>query len=181
MSWDYPNYCMVEIGQNTEKSPGDVKRLAVIQTPVKKPSANAGVKNSRMSKIMIWSLVFQENYLKHKFKGIFNSVSNSVLSVIEYIVSKVGDRNRGQPKGSLFNSYYTEMYGKAPLRSLDCSTLPLIRTLYCWALNKEISSAIFKVFAMTRPGIEPRSPEWLANTLPTSQWAELLVIHSYNY
>ena len=32
-------------------------------------------------------------------------------------------------------------------------------------LSKEVSSSIFKVFGMTRPGIEPRSPRPLANTL----------------
>ena len=34
-------------------------------------------------------------------------------------------------------------------------------------LGKEVSSTIFKFFGMTRPGIEPRSPGLLANTLPT--------------
>ena len=34
-SGDHPNYNIIEIGQNTEKSPGDLKRLAVTQTPVK--------------------------------------------------------------------------------------------------------------------------------------------------
>ena len=34
-------------------------------------------------------------------------------------------------------------------------------------LSKEVSRTIFKVFGMTRPGIEPRSPGPLANTLPT--------------
>ena len=29
------NYCIIETGQNTGKSPGDLTRLAVIQTPVK--------------------------------------------------------------------------------------------------------------------------------------------------
>ena len=29
------------------------------------------------------------------------------------------------------------------LLSQDCSTLPLIRTLYCWVLSKEVSSTIF--------------------------------------
>ena len=33
-------------------------------------------------------------------------------------------------------------------------------------LSKEVSSTIFKVFGMTRPGIEPQSPRTLANTLP---------------
>ena len=31
----YPNYSIVEIGQNTAKSPGDLNRLAGTQTPVK--------------------------------------------------------------------------------------------------------------------------------------------------
>ena len=31
----YANYCIIEIGQNTEKSPEDLRRLAVTQTLVK--------------------------------------------------------------------------------------------------------------------------------------------------
>ena len=81
--------------------------------------------------------------------------------------SKVCDRSQGRPKGSLFNSYYTKMQGRALLLSVDCSTLPLKRTLYCWVLNKKVSSTIFKVFDMTRPGIEPRSSGPLVNPLPT--------------
>ena len=46
-----------------------------------------------------------------------------------------------------------------------CSTLSLICTLYCWVLIKEVSSTIFKVFDMTQPGIEPRFPRPLVNTL----------------
>ena len=34
-SGDYTNYYIIEIGQNTENSPGDLRRLVVIQTPVK--------------------------------------------------------------------------------------------------------------------------------------------------
>ena len=33
---DCPNYSIVEIDQNTEKSPGDLRRLAVTQTPEEK-------------------------------------------------------------------------------------------------------------------------------------------------
>ena len=29
------NYCIIEIGQNTEKIPGDLKRLVITQTSVK--------------------------------------------------------------------------------------------------------------------------------------------------
>ena len=75
-------------------------------------------------------------------------------------ISKVGDRSRRRPEGSLFNSPLL-------LLSLDCSTLPLIHTFYCRVLSKEVSSTIFKVFGMTWPGIEPRFPGRLANTLPT--------------
>ena len=82
-------------------------------------------------------------------------------------VSKVRNCSRGRPKGSLFNSYYAEVYTRALLLSLDCFTLPLIRTLYYWVLNKEVSSTILKVFGITQPGIEPRSPGPLTNTLPT--------------
>ena len=39
-SGDYPNKSIIEDGQNTEKSPGDLRRLA------EKPSALADVKNS---------------------------------------------------------------------------------------------------------------------------------------
>ena len=32
-SGDHPNYYIINNGQNTEKSPGDLRRLAVTQTP----------------------------------------------------------------------------------------------------------------------------------------------------
>ena len=32
---DYPNYSISENRQNPETSPGDMKRIAVVQTPVK--------------------------------------------------------------------------------------------------------------------------------------------------
>ena len=34
-SGDHPDYSIIKISQNTEKSPLDLKRLAVTQTPVK--------------------------------------------------------------------------------------------------------------------------------------------------
>ena len=34
-SGDHPNHCITEDDQNTEKSPGDLRRLSVTQTPVK--------------------------------------------------------------------------------------------------------------------------------------------------
>ena len=68
-------------------------------------------------------------------------------------------------ESSFSNSYYTHVLGRMLLFYLDYSTLPLIRTLYHWVSSKEASSTIFKVFGMTRPGIEPRSLGPLVNTL----------------
>ena len=34
-SGDHRNYCIIEISQNTEKSPGDLRKLAVTKTPVR--------------------------------------------------------------------------------------------------------------------------------------------------
>ena len=41
---------IVEISQNTMKSPGDLMRFLVTQDPVEKPSSNACGKNFQMSK-----------------------------------------------------------------------------------------------------------------------------------
>ena len=73
--------------------------------------------------------------------------------------------SRGRPVGPLFNCYYIEVYGRALLLPLDCSTWPLIITLLCLVLSKVASSTIFWVFGITRPGIEPRPPRPLANPL----------------
>ena len=35
ISVDHPDYIIIKISKNTEKSPGDLKRLAVTETPVK--------------------------------------------------------------------------------------------------------------------------------------------------
>ena len=43
---NHSDYSIIKISLDTEKSPGDLSRLAIIQTPVKKkqPRVNAGVK-----------------------------------------------------------------------------------------------------------------------------------------
>ena len=84
--------------------------------------------------------------------------------------SKVGDRSKGRPEGSLFNSYYTEMQGRAQLLSLYCSTLPLIRTLYCWVLRKEVSSAIWSL-VWHDLGLNPGLPDHWRTLYPLGQWA----------
>ena len=96
------------------------------------------------------------------------------LNIVVVVV--VGDLSRGWLEGSFFNSYNTKASGRALLLSLDCSTLPSIHTLYCWMLSKEVSSTIFKVFGMMRPGTGPRSPRPLVNTLPTRPMGQFLNI-----
>ena len=35
ISGNHPDFCIIKIGQNTEKSPGDLRRLSVTQNPGK--------------------------------------------------------------------------------------------------------------------------------------------------
>ena len=49
----YPNYTIIEIGQNTEKSPGDLKWLIVIQTPADLKNSLGEKKKKRKKKIII--------------------------------------------------------------------------------------------------------------------------------
>ena len=73
----YPNYCTVEISQNTEKSPGDLRRLAVTQIPMKNPSANAGVKNSqnRIWKNIIIIIITIIEYFIYIYKKVVKSAT----------------------------------------------------------------------------------------------------------
>ena len=69
-SSDYPNYSIVEIGQNTEKSPGDL-RFVVTQILMKN-QANTGVKNSQREIIIIIiiMMIMKRSYAgkNHKIK-----------------------------------------------------------------------------------------------------------------
>ena len=70
MSGDPPNDSITENGQNTQKSPGDLRRLAVTQTPVKKKSSNSRVKNS------IGVNNNNNNNNNGRFKGLINNISH---------------------------------------------------------------------------------------------------------
>ena len=89
-----------------------------------------------------------------------------------------GDRSRGRPVGSLFNCYYTKLLRRVQVLYQDCSTLPSILTLYCWMLSKEVSRNIFKVFGITWPGIEPRSPRSWTNTPRTKLMSRPLLTNT---
>ena len=78
---DHPNYSIVEIGQNTEKSLSDLRRLAVTQTPVKDHKLTLVWKNLQVVVVVIiiiiiiitkteWSKLSQKEYKnKHYWVG----------------------------------------------------------------------------------------------------------------
>ena len=60
-----------------------------------------------------------------------DNIYTCIYIYIYTYISKVGDLSQGCPKGSLFNSYYTGVYGRVLLHSQNCSSLPSILTLSC--------------------------------------------------
>ena len=97
-------------------------------------------------------------YILISIQGIYVCIAKIFI----YIYIKVCDRSRGWREVTIFNSYFTEVYGRALPHSLDCSSLALILTLKSWVLSKAASCILFWVFGMTRTGIEHRSPGPLA-------------------
>ena len=84
-----------------------------------------------------WFSIFQSfrNYL----------IPTYIVSILHEIMSfpsKAGDRSRGRREGSLFNSYYTEMSGKALFFSLDCPNL------FQWLLHLGVGEATTPVFRL---------------------------------
>ena len=97
-------------------------------------------KNNKTWKITI------ENYKQCSI--VFNKTCVCVCVCVYIYISKVADHSRGWPEGSFFNSYYTKVLGRVLLLSPDCSTLPLIHTLWRWVLSKEVSSTIIFFFIL---------------------------------
>ena len=69
-SGDHPNYSIIKISQNTEKSPGDFRRLVVNQTPVKKHQITLAWKT--LKGVIILSL----NYVQKKFTCVTNLLNH---------------------------------------------------------------------------------------------------------
>ena len=118
-----------------------------------------------------WFLTFTFNHFrcillkKHRMKWSIQFVlqyNRGIIISIIYVLKKFL-----VPKIPIYIYIYIVVCDRrALLLSHDCSTLALIRTLYCWVLSKEVSNTIIEVFGMTWHVIEPRSSEPLANAPP---------------
>ena len=75
--------------------------------------------------------------------------------------------------------YYTEVLGRALLLSLDCSTLSLICTLYCWVLTKEVSSTILNSLLWRDLGLNPGFQDHWWTLYPLGQWAGLYFLYTH--
>ena len=76
--------------------------------------------------ILIYTYIYIYIYIYlHVYIYIYVCVCVCEYVYIYIYIYKVGDRSQGRPEGSLFNSYYPEMLGRALLLSFDCATLLL--------------------------------------------------------
>ena len=115
-----------------------------------------------------WAITLQGNENGDIMGALKRIVSYSPYYFSTVIESKVGDWSRGRPEGSLFNSYNTE--GRALLLSLDCSTLPSIRTLYCWVWTRRYQVPFWKSLVWRDLGLNPGLPDHWRTLFPLSQW-----------
>ena len=98
MSGDHPNYNIIENGQNTEKSPGDLGRLAVTQTPVKNHQLKVMGKTLKKYIIMICIkikelliiVILKKNVIKIEKGKLYGSTTlfaNLLIQTLENIFS----------------------------------------------------------------------------------------------
>ena len=113
--------------QNT-KNRNTTRLNSAKQTLIPKDKMNVEL----IEKVMIEKKTTSSSPWNHDCKKLREkNVKITLLTNIptDNITEFVGDRNWGRPEGPLFISYYTEVWGKAPFFSRDCSILSLIRTL----------------------------------------------------
>ena len=80
MSGDYPNYRIVEICQNTEKSPGDLRKLALIHT---------SVKNHWLMLLWKTQVGVNDNNYNNKNNNTNNAIRIKAKIYIKYIKAKI--------------------------------------------------------------------------------------------
>ena len=91
MSGDCPNNSNVEIGQNTVKSPGDLRRLVVVQTPEE---------NHQLT--LMWKTVDEKNnkfdytnkWYLHNLESAVDNVTHQLLLDLEIETDKLTSARR---------------------------------------------------------------------------------------
>ena len=73
--------------------------------------------------------LWDEKYPRCSTTGVALVLNNTKVDIPLNKESKFGNLSRGWLEGSVFKRYYTEVYAKMLIHSLDFSTLPLILTL----------------------------------------------------
>ena len=96
-----------------------------------------------------------------------------------YKARKVGDRSRRRPEGSLFNKYYTEVYGRALLLSLDFSTLPWYVPYNAECQARRYQVPFLKSLVWLDLGLNPGLPDHWRTLYLLDQWAGLYLIYIY--
>ena len=80
----------------------------------------------------LYEFIIIRDIICHIYNYLYNYIWHKFIWYDYKYIYKLADRSREQPKGSLFNSYYTMMLRWVLLLSLDCSTYP---NLYLIMLN----------------------------------------------
>ena len=120
---------------------------------------------SAFSSYFFFSLSFSRNYPLVLFITWIYHITLQIY--LKKKVSKVGNRSREWPEGLFFIKYYTGVgEGATPFLVLHHFTLNFY--LIMLRVKQGGIKYYFLVFGVTQPGIEPRSPRPLANTLLTS-------------
>ena len=103
-SGDHLEYCIIKIGQNTEKSPGDLRRLTVTQTLVKNYQLTPVWKNSKR-KIIIMIIIIIERSPKvwEKTGGIGNKKKNR-----DHPDCSIDSKNTKKNPGNLKRPVFTQ-------------------------------------------------------------------------
>ena len=91
-------------------------------------------------------------------------------------LSKVGDHSRGWPEGSLFDSLLHQGVGEGATPFPGLLNFTLDPYLIMLSVKQGRIKYHFWVFGMTRPGIEPRSPGPMANTLTARPIVVLILL-----
>ena len=112
-SGDHPDYRIIKVGQNTEKRPGDLRRLAITQTPAKNHEQNLEINNNNKKKKRICKIVdfavpadhrinLKESEKKDKYLDLareLKKLRNIKVTIVPIVTGALGTITKGLLKG----------------------------------------------------------------------------------